>query len=253
MVQHIDLNCDMGEGFGNYAMQNDALLMQYISSANIACGLHAGNWNTMQQSVALALKCNVAIGAHPGFPDIQGFGRREMKISLLEAYQIVLYQIGALHAFVKSAGGQLHHVKPHGALYNMAAVDKDLAIAIATAVKDFDATLIFYGLSGSIMIKAAENIGLRTASEAFADRTYCDDGTLTPRSLSNAIITNDKDSLQQALMLASQQQIVTTSGTAISLKVDSICLHGDNEHALSFAKQIHEALIKENITIKAAE
>ncbi len=248
----IDINCDMGEAFGNYQMPNDIQLFKYISSANIACGFHAGDAAVMQDTVALAIKNNVVIGAHPGLQDLQGFGRREMKISPKEAYQITLYQIGALSAFVKVAGAKLNHVKPHGALYNMAAKDLKLAQAIADAVYDFDASLILYGLAGSELINAATNKGLKSASEVFADRTYQDDGSLTPRSQVNALITNENDSLAQVLMMVKEQQVISANQKkAISLKADTLCIHGDGEHAVPFAKTIHHTLTKEGITIKA--
>src|SRR5580693_6750440 len=180
-MQSIDLNCDMGEAFGNYPMPNDDLLLDYISSSNIACGFHAGDPEVMQHSVNMAVKKGVAIGAHPGLPDLQGFGRRDMKISANEAYQMTLYQIGALFGFVKAAGSKLHHVKTHGALYNMAAKDAALAKAIVEAVHDFDPTLILYALASSEMVQAAKKTGIAVASEVFADRTYQDDGSLTPR------------------------------------------------------------------------
>ncbi|PTR01620.1 UPF0271 protein [Mucilaginibacter yixingensis] len=249
-MQTIDLNCDMGEAFGNYPMPNDETLMNYITSANIACGYHAGDPAVMQQTVAMAIKKNVAIGAHPGLPDLQGFGRREMKISANEAYQITLYQIGALHAFVKAAGGKLNHVKAHGALYNMAAKDAALAKAIVQAVHDFDPSLILYALAGSQMVEAAHKISIKTASEVFADRTYQDDGSLTPRTQSNAMITNEADSIKQVLLMVKQQQVISTSGKTISLNADTLCLHGDGEHAVDFARTINERLKKEGIGIK---
>lgn len=247
----IDINCDMGEAFGNYPMPNDEVLFKYISSANIACGFHAGDSKVMQETVALAIQNNVAIGAHPGLPDLQGFGRREIKLSPKEAYQITLYQIGALSGFVKAAHAKLNHVKPHGALYNMAAKDINLAQAIVNAVHDFDSSLILYGLAGSEMIKAANKIGLKSASEVFADRTYQDDGLLTPRIHSNALITTEKESLAQVLSMVNQQQVVSVNQKVISLKADTLCIHGDGEHAIEFAKSINQALKNEGVTIKA--
>ncbi|OKS85641.1 LamB/YcsF family protein [Mucilaginibacter polytrichastri] len=250
-MQTIDLNCDMGEAFGNYPMPNDEILLDHITSANIACGFHAGDPEVMQHTVALAIKKDVAIGAHPGLPDLQGFGRREMKISANEAYQITMYQIGALFGFVKAAGGKLHHVKAHGALYNMAAKDPSLAKAIVQAVHDFDSTLILYGLAGSEMIEAAKKIGIITASEVFADRTYQDDGSLTPRSQSNALITNEQQSINQVLQMVKHQQVQSVSNKNIPLKAETLCLHGDGSHAVEFAKLINEKLKAEGITIKA--
>lgn len=250
-MQHIDINCDMGEAFGNYAMPNDELLMQYITSANIACGFHAGDAEVMQRTVALTLKHGVAIGAHPGLPDLQGFGRRYMAINAREAYQLTLYQVGALYGFVKAAGAKLHHVKPHGALYNMAAKDAGLSLAIAQAVMDMDASLILYGLAGSEMITAAKQIGLATASEVFADRTYQSDGSLTPRSQPNALIGNEEDAIAQVLMMVKQQQVVAVSGEAVTLKADTLCIHGDGAHAVDFAKTINQRLKNEGIILQA--
>lgn len=250
-MQTIDLNCDMGEAFGNYPMPNDDILMDYISSANIACGFHAGDPEVMQHTVKMAIKKGVAIGAHPGLPDLQGFGRREMKISANEAYQMTLYQIGALYAFVKAAGGKLHHVKAHGALYNMAAKDAALAKAIVEAVHDFDASLILYALAGSEMIEAAKKTGMVTASEVFADRTYQDDGSLTPRTQSNALITDEQQSIAQVLLMVKQQQVVSVNNKNIPLKAETLCLHGDGLHAVEFAGMIRSKLQSEGITIKA--
>jgi len=241
----------MGEAFGSYAMPNDELLLDYVTSANIACGFHAGDPQVMQQTVALAIKKEVAIGAHPGLPDLQGFGRREIKISPNEAYQLTLYQTGALYAFVKAAGGRLNHVKPHGALYNMAAKDAALAQAIVQAVVDFDPTLILYGLAGSQMIAAAEKAGLTTASEVFADRTYQDDGSLTPRTQSNALITDEQQSIEQVLLMVKRQLVLSTDAMLITLKADTLCLHGDGAHAVEFAQTISQKLKAEGITIKA--
>ena len=249
-MQTIDLNCDMGEAFGNYPMPNDDLLMDHITSANIACGFHAGDPEVMQHTVNIAIKKGVAIGAHPGLPDLQGFGRRDMKISAGEAYQMTLYQIGALYGFVKAAGGKLHHVKAHGALYNMAAKDVGLARAIVQAVHDFDPALILYALAGSEMIAAAKNSGLVTASEVFADRTYQDDGSLTPRTQSNALITDEAQSINQVLLMVKEQQVITANKKTISLKAETLCLHGDGAHPVEFAKMISEKLKREGILIK---
>ena len=250
-MQSIDLNCDMGEAFGNYPMPNDDILLDYITSANIACGFHAGDPEVMQHTVSMAIKKGVAIGAHPGLPDLQGFGRREMKISANEAYQMTLYQIGALYGFVKAANGKLHHVKPHGALYNMAARDAVLAKAIVQAVHDFDSTLILYALAGSEMVEAAKKTGIVTASEVFADRTYQDDGSLTPRTQSNALITDEQQSINQVLLMVKNQQVISANKKTIQLKAETLCLHGDGTHAVEFAKMINERLKKEGITIKA--
>ncbi len=197
-MEQIDLNCDIGEGFGTYNVGFDEEIMPYISSANIACGLHAGDYTTMNKTVQLALENNVAIGAHPGLPDLQGFGRRKMAISPQEAFEMVLYQIGALHSFVIAHGGTLRHVKPHGALYNMAAVDSKLAEAITEAIYRFQPELILFGLANSELIKAGKKIGLQTANEVFADRTYQNDGTLTPRHQANALIHDVEQSVESS-------------------------------------------------------
>ncbi len=249
-MANIDINCDMGEAFGNYSMPNDAMLFKYISSANIACGFHAGDPSVMQTTIDLAMQNNVSIGAHPGLQDLQGFGRREIKISPKEAYQITLYQIGALSGFVKAAHAKLNHVKPHGALYNMAAKDIKLAEAIVNAIYDFEPSLILYGLAGSELINAASDKGLKSASEVFADRTYQDDGSLTPRSQSNAMIREEKDSLAQVLMMVNQQQVITVNQQTISLVADTLCIHGDGEHAVTLAKIIHQTLTNKGIIIK---
>jgi UPF0271 protein len=250
-MQTIDLNCDMGEAFGNYDMPNDEKLMDYITSANIACGFHAGDYSVMQRTVELAVRKGIAIGAHPGLPDLQGFGRRELKITPSEAYQITLYQIGALQGFVKAANGRMNHVKPHGALYNMAAKDLHLAEAIVKAIKDFDDTLILYGLSGSEMINAAQQAGIKTASEVFADRSYQDDGSLTPRNQPNAVLSNETVVKEQLLMMVKNGMVQTVSKKNIRLAADTICLHGDGNHALSFAKMVSDTLKTEGIKLKA--
>ncbi len=247
----IDLNCDMGESFGSWPMGNDAALMQYITSANIACGFHAGDPVIMRETVRLALKYHIAIGAHPGFPDLQGFGRREMKISPDEVFAITLYQIGALQAIVRAEGGILHHVKPHGALYNMAAKDRKLADAIARATQQAGTDLALYGLSGSALIEAGKAIGLRTASEVFADRTYQDDGSLTPRSQPDALVGSTAQAVAQALRMVQQQNVASTNGKVVNLVSETICLHGDGAHALEFAVAIFSAFKEKGIEMKA--
>jgi len=250
-MQQIDLNCDMGEAFGNYPMPNDEILFDSITSANIACGFHAGDPEVMQHTVFMAIKKGVAIGAHPGLPDLQGFGRREIKISANEAYQMTLYQIGALYGFVKAAHGKLHHVKAHGALYNMAAKDANLAKAIVEAVHDFDPNLILYALAGSEMISAAKKIGTTTASEVFADRTYQDDGSLTPRTQANALITEEQLAIDQVMLMVQRQKVISVNKKTVPLKAETLCLHGDGAHAVEFAKLINTKLKSEGISIQA--
>lgn len=247
---HIDLNCDMGEGFGPWPMGDDAGLMQYITSANIACGFHAGDPVTMRDTVRLALKHHIAIGAHPGYPDLQGFGRRFLQMSPEEVYAMTLYQIGALQAIVQAEGGTLHHVKPHGALYNAAAKDRPLADAIARATRHAGPNLLLYGLSGSALIEAGKAQGLRTASEVFADRTYQDDGSLTPRSRPDALVENVEQAVSQALLMVQRQQVVSVSGATVRLAPDTLCLHGDGPHALDFARAIHAAFKKNAVEMR---
>jgi len=245
----IDLNCDMGESFGAWRMGNDAALMDFVSSVNIACGFHAGDAGTMRETVETAIEKGVKIGAHPSFPDLQGFGRREMKMSAGEIFDIVIYQVSALKGICEAYGAKLHHVKPHGALYNKAAKDIETAQAIAQAVKKIDETLIFYGLSGSFLISEAEKTGLRTTSEVFADRTYNVDGTLTPRTESNALITDKKQAIAQVLEMIFDQKVTATNGEKVALKAETICIHGDGDNALDFAKLINAELTKCGIRI----
>ena len=247
--KRIDLNCDMGESFGTWAMGNDEALMDLISSANIACGFHAGDATIMRKTAELAMQKGVAIGVHPSFPDLQGFGRRNMQLSSQEVYDICVYQIGAMFGTVRALGGKMHHVKPHGALYNMAAKDPKLARAIAEATKLFDPNLILYGLSGSYLISEAEKIGLQTASEVFADRTYQNDGSLTPRNQPNALIENPQIAVSQVLMMIEQQCVIATDGSKVPLKADTVCIHGDGIHALEFATELRKALVLRHILI----
>lgn len=245
----IDLNCDMGESFGAWTMGNDAKLMDYVSSINVACGFHAGDASTIRKTVETALKKGVKIGAHPGFPDLQGFGRREMKLTATEVFDIVLYQVSALKGICEAYGTKLHHVKPHGALYNQAAKNPEIAEAIAKAVKKIDEKLIFYGLAGSHLISEAERIGMQTASEVFADRTYQPDGTLTSRSQPNALIHDTEKSLEQVWQMISQKKVKAVNGEIIPIKAETICIHGDGTNALEFAKSINRFLHSKGIKI----
>ena len=245
----VDLNCDMGESFGAWKMGNDAELMNYVSSVNIACGFHAGDATVMRKTVETAIKKRLAIGAHPSFPDLQGFGRREIKMSAQEIFDIVLYQVSALKGICEALGGKLHHVKPHGALYNQAAKDCEIAGSIAKAVKAIDKNLIFYGLSGSCLISEAEKIGLRTASEVFADRTYQSDGSLTPKNQPNALIKNNEQAVSQVLQMVTKQSVTTTENKTIPIKAETICIHGDGENALEFAREIRRKLVENEVKI----
>jgi len=232
-----DLNCDMGEGIGN-----DEAIMPFITSANISCGFHAGNGDTIRHTMLLAMKHNVYIGAHPSFHDKENFGRKEIHLGHDKLYAIVLEQLIKIDLIAREKGAKLHHVKPHGALYNMAAREKDIAATIALAVKDFREDLIVYGLSNSFLISEARSIGLKTASEVFADRTYRDDGSLTPRSQPGALIEDEEQCIRQVLQMVKQGTVTTTSGKLVPMMVDTVCIHGDGKHALRFAIKIHEAL-----------
>ena len=246
----IDLNCDMGESFGAWKMGNDAALMDHVTSVNIACGFHAGDPTTIRKTIEIAIEKGMAIGAHPGYPDLQGFGRRSMSLSSEDVYDIVLYQLAALKGICEASGGKLHHVKPHGALYNQAAKAPDLSNAIARAVKAIDPNLVFYGGSGSFLISEAEKLGLRTASEVFADRTYQADGSLTPRTLPDALITEQSKSVAQALQMVTSGNVTALSGEVVDLEADTICIHGDGEHALEFAVALRAAFEERSIEVR---
>jgi UPF0271 protein len=241
----------MGESFGAYRMGTDEDILQYVTSANIACGFHAGDPATMRKTVTLALEKGIAIGAHPGLPDLTGFGRRNMEISPQEAFDMVVYQIGALYGFVKAEGGKIQHVKPHGALYNMAAKSMELSQAIAGAIYKVDSELILFGLSGSELVKAGEAIGLRTASEVFADRTYQKDGSLTPRRQPDALLTDDQKAIDQVIRMVKEGKVLSQQGIDIVIQADTVCIHGDGLHGLSFARQIRERLNNSDVTVQA--
>lgn len=245
----IDLNCDMGESFGVYTIGRDEELLKVISSANIACGFHAGDPATMRRTVRLALENNVSIGAHPGFPDLAGFGRRKMDISPIETYDLVLYQIGALEAMVRAEGGTMSHVKPHGALYNMAAKNASQAKAIAEAVYHFNPGLVLYGLAGSELIMQGNKAGLQTAGEVFADRTYQEDGSLTPRDREDALIQTSEQALAQVMDMVTGGYVTTQTGTNHAIHAQTICIHGDSLHATLFAKTIRSGLEAADIEV----
>jgi UPF0271 protein len=246
MTVSLDFNCDLGEGCGD-----DAAIIPLLSSANIACGFHAGDAQSMRDTVTLCLRYGVAIGAHPSLPDREGFGRQEMSVTPEAAYAFVLYQLGALAAIAKAEGGRLHHLKPHGALYNMAARDPALADAIAAATKDFDSDLWLVGLSGSALTAAGEAVGLRVAHEAFAERRYEADGTLTPRSRPDAVIESLEASLEQVRRLLHEGTVIARTGERVPLRMDTLCLHGDRPGAAQFAHSLREALLGEGVRIVA--
>ena len=242
----VDLNCDMGEG-----MPNDDMIIPWISSVNIACGYHAGNADTMKRTVDLALQYNTAIGAHPGFNDKENFGRKEKHLSDESYYILIREQLHLLQNITAERHTSIHHVKPHGALYNMSAGNAVLAAIIARAVKDHDPQLVLYGLSNSYSITEADKIGLKTASEVFADRTYTDNGFLTPRSDIHALITNEEQSLKQVLQMVKEQTVSSVNKKIVEVKADTICIHGDSSYAAGYAKKIFEALKENGICVKA--
>jgi len=250
-MTRIDLNCDLGESFGAWRMGEDAALLDLVSSANIACGFHAGDFMVMQQTVGMAVERGVAIGAHVSLPDLQGFGRREMRVTAAEVQAMTLYQLGALHAFVRAAGAQLSHVKPHGALYNMVAHDRPLADAIARAVREFEPRLRLFGLAGSALIDAGKALDLPVAAEAFADRRYLANGALQPRGEANAVIDDAEVATAQALQIALDGTVVATHGERIGLHADTLCLHGDGTHALRLARQLRTTLEASGVRIVA--
>ncbi|WP_053218513.1 5-oxoprolinase subunit PxpA [Virgibacillus senegalensis] len=248
-MKAVDINCDMGESFGIYTIGNDQKVIHSITSANIACGFHAGDPATMAETVRLCIDHHVKIGAHPGLPDLNGFGRRNMQVTPDEAYQLILYQTGALSAFVQAYGTRLSHVKPHGALYNEAARNQSIADAIAKAVADFDPDLTLFALSGSKLAQAGEQAGLTVAHEVFADRTYRDDGTLTPRREPNALITEEKQAIDQVIQMVKFQSVTSNTGKTIPIHADTVCIHGDNVQAPDFAHRLNERFQKEGIPL----
>lgn len=245
-MKTIDINCDLGEGVGN-----DEEIMPYISSANIACGYHAGNENTMIQTVELCKKYNVAVGAHPSYPDRENFGRTDMLLHPGEIYEMIVKQINLLEKIAAENDIPVHHVKPHGALYNMAARDKMLAPFVALAIMDTNKSYILYGLSGSHLVKEGKSHGLKTASEVFADRTYKDDGSLSPRNKPGALIENTDAAVAQVLQMLNQGTVTSVTGKKVPITAETICIHGDGEHAVEFAKAIYDALKKEGVQIRA--
>lgn len=245
----IDLNCDLGESFGNYKIGLDDEVIKYISSANIACGFHASDPVVMKKTVEIAKDNNVAVGAHPGYPDLVGFGRRNMNVSPEELKAMIQYQIGALKSFCSAAKITLQHVKPHGAMYNMAAKDEKFALAIAEGIAEVDPTLILLGLSGSEMLKAGKTVGLTTMNEVFADRAYEDDGSLVSRNKTGAVITDEQEAIDRVISMIRYGKVKSITGKEISVEPDSVCVHGDNPKALAFVKKITSCLTAEGIKI----
>jgi len=245
----IDLNSDMGESFGAYSIGADEEILKWVTSANVACGWHGGDPHVMRQTVARAKALGVAVGAHPSYPDLLGFGRRVMQITRQEARDYMLYQIGALRAFVEAAGLRLQHVKPHGAIYNVAAKDRELSLGIAEGVKDAGGDLILMGLPDSEMLKAAQEVGVRAACEAFGDRAYNEDGSLVSRKSAGALITDPNRVAERVIGLA-QGTVTAITGTEIRLHADTICLHGDTPGAATIAKAVREALDAARIQVR---
>lgn len=246
----IDLNCDLGESFGVFKIGNDKEVLRYISSANIACGFHAGDPHVMMETVELAIKNGVQIGAHPGLPDLAGFGRREMELSPREIYNLTVYQIGALSAVAAAKGVALTHVKPHGALYNMAVKNRLISDAIAQAAADVNPNLVLFGLAGSELIQAGKEKGLLVAEEVFADRTYQADGTLTPRSAANAMIHDPETAVTRIIRMIKEGKVTAVDGSEVLIKADTVCVHGDEPRALAFVKDLRNALQAADIQIR---
>ena len=250
MTKKIDLNSDLGEGFGKYKAVNDEKIMESITSANIACGYHAGDPLIMEKSVKLAIKHGVAIGAHPGFPDLMGFGRRKIEVSVEEVRDYVIYQVGALMAFVHALGGNMQHVKPHGALYNMACQDYKIAYAVAKAVYDVDKELILVGLSNSQILKAGRDVGLKVASEVFADRAYTQDGSLLSRNMKGAVLDNIDQILSRSLEMVEKGTITTINGSKIKIEADTICVHSDTPKSVEITRKLKENFILHGVKVE---
>ena len=246
----IDLNCDLGESFGRYTLGLDNEIIPLISSANVACGYHASDPVVMRQTVKTAKEAGIGIGAHPGFPDLMGFGRRNMAVSPDESYAYTMYQLGALDAFLKAEGTKMQHVKPHGAFYNMAAKDYAMAEAVCCAIRDFDSSLIVLALSGGELLRAAKDLGLAAAAEYFTDRAYEADGSLRNRRLPGAMITDEGEAIARTIRMIREHKVRTYDGQDITLDAASICVHGDGAKALEFVRTIRARLEEEGIGIK---
>jgi UPF0271 protein len=250
-MKTIDLNCDMGESYGAWKMGADAAVMPYISSANIACGFHAGDPATIRKTVRLAVDSGIAVGAHPSLPDLMGFGRRAMRITPQDMYDLVLYQAGAVEAFARAAGARLHHVKCHGALYNMAAMDEGLSEAMVKAVKDLGSEVMLYALSESKNYRIAKQAGIRVAGEVFGDRGYADDGTLAPRDQPGGMIEDAEASARQVLGMIEEGYVTSLQGKRVTVAADTLCLHGDQPGAVAFAKHLRRVFGERDIRVAA--
>jgi len=250
-MKKIDLNCDMGESYGAWKMGADGDVMPFITSANIACGFHAGDPATIRKTVRLAVDAGVAVGAHPSLPDLMGFGRRVMRISPQDMYDLVVYQAGAVEAFARAAGAKLHHVKCHGALYNMAANDEALSEAMVRAVKDLGSGVALYALSGSKNYEIGKKAGIRVLGEVFADRGYSDDGTLAPRDKPGGMIVDAAASVKQALAMIEEGYVTSLAGKRVAVAADTMCLHGDQPGAVAFAQNLRNAFSEKGISVAA--
>ncbi|CAH2214641.1 LamB/YcsF family protein [Tepidibacter aestuarii] len=248
-MRKVDLNSDIGESFGSYKIGLDEEVAKYITSSNIACGWHAGDPIIMDKTIDISKKEGVKVGAHPGFFDLMGFGRRNISVTSEELKAYIKYQLGAIMAIAKSKGEKIQHIKPHGAMYNMAAKDSGLAMAIAEAVFEVDKNIILVGLSGSEIIKAGENVGIKVANEVFADRAYNFDGTLVSRKLEGACIHDTNVAISRALRMVKEGKVTAVNGEDIEIKAETICVHGDNPKAIEFVKKIKERLESEGITV----
>ena len=250
-MYQVDMNSDLGESFGAYTIGLDSEVIQFVSSVNVACGYHAGDPLVMDKTVAAAKAAGVAVGAHPGYPDLMGFGRRNMNCSPKEVKAYVQYQLGALLAFTAAHGVKLQHCKPHGALYNMAGKDPELAAAIAEAVVSVDQDIILLGLAGSKMLEAGRQVGLRVASEVFADRAYQADGSLVPRGKPGAVIHDKDEAIARTVRMVTEGKVTAITGEEVSIQADSICVHGDNPSALDFVRRIRSSLEAAGVAVRA--
>lgn len=248
-MYRVDLNSDLGESFGRYTLGMDEKVIPLITSANVACGYHASDPVVMDQTLRRAKAAGIRVGAHPGFPDLMGFGRRNMKVSPEEARAYTLYQVGALSAFCRANGLAMQHVKPHGAFYNMAAKDYELAKAICEGIRAFDDNLIVLALSGGELARAAADLGLRTAQEVFADRAYEEDGTLVDRRKEGAMVTDEETAIARVVRMVKERKVTAITGKEIPIRADSVCVHGDGAKALAFVERIRAELSKEGVTV----
>lgn len=248
-MYRVDLNSDLGESFGRYTLGMDEKVIPLITSANVACGYHASDPVVMEKTISMAKEAGIRVGAHPGFPDLMGFGRRNMNVTPAEAKAYTLYQLGALQAFCKAKGVTMQHVKPHGAFYNMAAKDEALSRAICETVASFDENLIVLALSGGELARVAKEMGLRTALEVFADRGYEEDGSLVDRRKEGALITDEEQAISRVIRMVKEKKVTAVTGKDIPIQADSVCVHGDGEKALAFVERIRKALTQEGISI----